>query len=649
MSFGKEVKDFLGAATSTYKTISDAQYNQLKGKYLQAQIDNMPDDEDDALAKESARLTNQAKKNNIAIQGEHLKQMRTPPAPPPTPIANSYSAPVAPAVGAAQPAPVDQGAPGYADGGAIPTADDRERGKAALRARFDKNDVTRRGAWWQEKSKGDEINHDAFRAVDIEDDLEADRTGKSRDLNRRMVPGYAGGGVVQEALPMQSAQPRGPVAAAIPTGGDPQDDDDGEDDDVTPVATDISARRRVPNLDAGIDASVQGMLHGVQRMGLHTPAGVRDAQRQRALQLYAQGYGAVSPEDMQALYKKVDPEGKLTDGERNIAALGAVWKYKIAKNDLAGAKEAAADMMMHYKIMSQRYAAMSAAAAHHGDIDGAARAAMAAYSQIPDGKDLKVVKTPDGQLAYQFTDMKTGKAMQSGVASPDQLASAAMGLATKGFEPLLLQAAGERQPKPAVGGKGNGALKPKEVDQSQKNVDGAYSAAFPAQDEKGNALPQPGADEARDIKGAIYRITRNAHNSDKTPEEAAAYVKKFLSVDKEDPDRSPFKSQKIDEDNGGGYVVQFGAGRKLHLTDEENDQLMDMRAARVTAAKAASKKADEDKKKPSLARDLLSATRDNAGNVVSTPGAAGDVDVFGGQAPAAGAQPAPKRAIPDGD
>jgi hypothetical protein len=240
---------------------------------------------------------------------------------------------------------------------------------------------------------------------------------------------------------------------------------------VTPVATDISARRRTPNYDAGIDAVHQGLIHNVQRFGLHTRSGVQDAQRQRAVQLYAQGYGAVPPEVMQEVYKKVDPDGTMTDGERNIAALGAVWKDKIARNDLAGAREAAADMLQHYKIMSQRYAAITAAAVHHGDIDGAAKAAMAAYGQIPDGKDLHVVKTPDGQLAYQFKDIKTGNVLQRGIASPDQLAGAAMNVATKGFEPLLMQAAGERAAPPPKGAVGDEPLKPRDATEIRKGID----------------------------------------------------------------------------------------------------------------------------------------------------------------------------------
>ena len=150
----------------------------------------------------------------------------------------------------------------------------------------------------------------------------------------------------------------------------------------------------------------------------------------------------VTPTDMQALYKKVDPGNKLSDGARNVAALGAIWKYDVAHNDLTDARNAAADLLQHYKLMSQRRAAIIAAL-DHGYLDGAAaKAAMASYAQVPDGRDLKIVMAPDGKhFNYQFTDMKSGKAMQSVIATPQELTAEAMGLPVEGFEAILREMA----------------------------------------------------------------------------------------------------------------------------------------------------------------------------------------------------------------
>lgn len=81
----------------------------------------------------------------------------------------------------------DYGA-GYAEGGVV-TDSIRNAGLDRLRQAMVANDSTRNPAW-----RGNAIENSRYRSADIEDDLQADRLGKSRNLNRRLLPGYAGGG-----------------------------------------------------------------------------------------------------------------------------------------------------------------------------------------------------------------------------------------------------------------------------------------------------------------------------------------------------------------------------------------------------------------------------------------------------------------------
>src|SRR5262249_24070545 len=59
MSFAQEMKDFLGAASTTMKTMDDHDYKQALGKYQQALTDKAiaetPDDEDNDLEKQKMR------------------------------------------------------------------------------------------------------------------------------------------------------------------------------------------------------------------------------------------------------------------------------------------------------------------------------------------------------------------------------------------------------------------------------------------------------------------------------------------------------------------------------------------------------------------------------------------------------------------
>jgi len=145
---------------------------------------------------------------------------------------------------------------------------------------------------------------------------------------------------------------------------------------------------------------------------------------------------------MQAVYNKIDPKRQLSDSERNISALGAIWQYKMSKNDTSGAAQAAYDLVQHIRLASQLYAAISEAAIKHRDDPDALRAALKKYASVPDGRDMKVEQTPEGQLRYSYVvDQQTGKVIQGGLATPQQLAAQAMNVATKGFDQFLDQMA----------------------------------------------------------------------------------------------------------------------------------------------------------------------------------------------------------------
>ncbi len=148
---------------------------------------------------------------------------------------------------------------------------------------------------------------------------------------------------------------------------------------------------------------------------------------------------------MDAVRKKVDPNSELGEDQRNIAALSAVHQYKLRQGDPRGAQCAAFSLLQNYRLASQHYVVISNAA-ETGTMDARAKAAMKAYANIPDGKDLKIRKESNGELNYSFVDDKTGKTIAQGVASPEQFAAAAMLVMTKGFEEFLLQQAGTTMP-----------------------------------------------------------------------------------------------------------------------------------------------------------------------------------------------------------
>jgi hypothetical protein len=517
MGFAQEIKDFLGAAQSTYKALNDVQYNKLKGKYLQAQIDNLDDPEGDALDLEQKRANIAATKARTALSGTSASLMNKRGALYDAQI-KAYNTPQEDPVAASIPGPAVR--PGLTQAPAI-----------------------------------------------------------GGDQPSESTPMYAEGGMIDE------------------------DDDPDDEDDVAPAIgsapTDVSAQRRSPiSVEAAHDATAAGLKYGVQALGAQ--GGIPSPQRQQRLQAMYRGAGAAPLADMNAIYKKIDPNNEMGESERNMSALSAVYQYKLRQGDPQGAQRAAFAMLQHYRLASQRYAAISAAAAAHGDVDGAAKAAMKAYANIPDGKDLKVQKSPDGQLSFTVTGAD-GKVVHQGIASPQQLGAAAMNVATKGFDQFLLDAAGQRAAKPAAGSGAPKGMKEPDKEKALSALDAEYEAQNVGPD--GKPL-QVGPEETRAIKGSAFRIYQN--NPNITHGEAVDIARRLMSPNKNKPDEAGFTTKKLDDDQG--YEVRIGKRAPVRISNDDFDALATTRAEKMVALKKT--KEAEEKKGPGVLSETVGAIGD---------------------------------------
>lgn len=171
-------------------------------------------------------------------------------------------------------------------------------------------------------------------------------------------------------------------------GGFVEDDEDldtGEDIVPTPAVggasgpTDVSARSRNTGSLSGIapqlihDAVKGGLSYGANQMGLSQQRGVGTAaQRQKALD-WQRGFGAIPPQELDAVKKAVDPEGKMTEAQRNMMALGQVYQFQLNKGNPEGAQRAAFQVLQAYRLDAQRYASIAAHAAENGDLTTAAQ------------------------------------------------------------------------------------------------------------------------------------------------------------------------------------------------------------------------------------------------------------------------------------
>jgi hypothetical protein len=168
-----------------------------------------------------------------------------------------------------------------------------------------------------------------------------------------------------------------------------------------------------------------------------------------------------TPIDFDRIKKAIDPKQAMGESERNLATIGAIYQWKMNHGDTDGAACAAFQMIQHYRVASQKYAIIAAAADQKGDLDVVTLAAMKAYANVADPKGFQVQKTSDGQVSYKFTDKRTGMLVSGLIVTPDKLASTAMGFAQAGFDKTLLAAAEPEITRRAVQGDGAVSRKPK--------------------------------------------------------------------------------------------------------------------------------------------------------------------------------------------
>lgn len=357
----------------------------------------------------------------------------------------------------------------------------------------------------------------------------------------------------------------------------------------------------------------------------------------------AQGQDALTPQEMEAAKKAVDPEGRLSEAQRNMVALGSVYQYWANKGDPARADKVAFQMLQHYRLASQRYAAIAAAAAEHGNMDMATKAALKAYANVPDGRDMQVTVGQDGKLQYNYTD-ENGKTISKGIATPQEFASQVMGLARGGFDQALLSSAAAREGgggaatkggkaatsegTPAVGGKGdkvsdmkgrNEMLDP-EVQKLQEQWSKKNSGKEIDENYWGNL---------RDNATHVMQQNPNA-----TPREALAVTQALI-----DPKNDKYKTTS----EGGMNVVKFADGQKVMLDDDTFDKLITLQAQNRRAMHAKEDQDAADAKKPSRLSQAVEGAQQVGRGVAGVAGEAGTALSAMGDA-AAGAV---SRAVPE--
>lgn len=348
---------------------------------------------------------------------------------------------------------------------------------------------------------------------------------------RRGAIGAARGGMIT-ALPEDDQPLTGPqeasgifdhpeeqtaeVATALPEEGPrptprPQYDGAAASDEEAPTTDPFELGRR---------AVRDGMKQAIAKTGADQDGALNDPELEKMRLNYIRGYGAAPSQMMRQVLDKVDPDRKMPPAERNMKAMGTVYQFYMDQGETDKAKEAAASMIQFYRQSSQKFLALAQHAAENGDMDGAAKAAVAAYANIPNGRDMAIEKNDDGSFMVSVTDSRTGKKINQKVVSPKDIAATAMQFNPSTFDDEILNAAGA----PAE------EVKQATIEQRGELEGGVKASADERMADTGLNDNQKAA--VADVAQSIAGIQNNGVG----PDEALRFAQRLFSFDKDNPD-----------------------------------------------------------------------------------------------------------------
>lgn len=196
--------------------------------------------------------------------------------------------------------------------------------------------------------------------------------------------------------------------------------------------------------EAGREAVREGINRSVERQR----AGAIDTpDDEAARRKWVRGEGAAPDVLMREIASRIDPDRSMPPSQRNMRALAEVYKFYEDRGELDKAKQSA-EMMIHYYNRSfQQFSALSLAAAEKGDMDAAAKAAIAAYANIPNGRDLQVTNAGEGRWEVTVVDEETGETVNQRIMTPDMFGEIAMGFTPGLFYDEIIAAAGRSGPE----------------------------------------------------------------------------------------------------------------------------------------------------------------------------------------------------------
>lgn len=144
-----------------------------------------------------------------------------------------------------------------------------------------------------------------------------------------------------------------------------------------------------------------------------------------------------APEEMEQVFRTVDPDGKLDDSLRTIYAMRKGVEFYLKKGDPQKAGKWAGALIQFSNLVSRQYGMEAVKAGRAGDTETMVQLAVKSYDAIPDGMNVSA-KLNEGAVAVTRTD-EEGNVIDTHRLTPQQVFQMATGI-SKGsgyFEALM--------------------------------------------------------------------------------------------------------------------------------------------------------------------------------------------------------------------
>lgn len=240
---------------------------------------------------------------------------------------------------------------------------------------------------------------------------------------RQPAPAYAAGGVIpdeneQLAAPTSSAQPA-PAAAAAPVARRPAAPAPAPApaQAAAPAEPTYDDVRPTPTLLSHVREALDGGVKFLQKIfGLGGDGAIRTPEDQGSVQSgvqrFASGEGAATPEEIQGVDDKIDPDRRLSEGNRQMNRLAAMTQFYLERGNKEAAAGAAASLLQYGSQRFGRLGSLASAAYNQyqqsGDkqhLQNAVNYLEKAYQLIPDGAQVNVALNPEtGMIEATRTD-----------------------------------------------------------------------------------------------------------------------------------------------------------------------------------------------------------------------------------------------------